>query len=365
MVGHIYIYGEIANYQDVNSQDYGIVSLKSVVNSLELNKDADEIVVHIHSPGGDVYEGLAIHDVLKASGKKITTRVEGLCASIATVILLAGSEREATPNSQIFIHNAWTFAMGDANELKKVSDGLQKYNDIINSIYTNNTKLTQEEAEKYMNEETEFTTVQALDNGFITREATELKAVAKINTNNMGIVENAKEFLAKFKDQAPETKNVIVALEDGTMIDSSSEVESPAIGDAWTVEGKSIESGTYATKSGYNVKIEAGKVIEAEKSEEPEIDIKAMAKELVELKASFDTIKAEKETLETEKEAELTKIKAELTDTTNVLNETLTKLKASTSVKFDDSKPEDKEEEIQVKGNRIEAYRKKKEQENK
>lgn len=345
MKGHIYIYGEIGNYQDVNSQDYGIVSLKSVVNALELNKDADEIVVHIHSQGGDVYEGLAIHDVLKASGKKITTRVEGLCASIATVILLAGETREATPNSQIFVHNAWTFAVGDADALKKVSEGLQKYNDIINNIYTDNTNLSEEDAKKYMNEETEFTTTQALENGFITQEVTELKAVAKININNMGLIEDAKKALG-ITPKTEDKVNVVVALEDGTMIDSSSEVEAPAKGDSWQIEAKNVESGNYVTKSGYNVTIENGKVIESLKNEEEVIDVKAMKEQMDNLQNSFDTLKAEKETLETEKNEEVATIKAQLEETSDLLGQTLTQLKAKKSVDFDDTKPEVKPEEI-------------------
>ena len=145
MIGHIYIYGEIANIQDKESSDYGIVSLSSVVNAVNSQKEAEEFIVHIHSVGGDVYEGLAIYDFLNSLDKKVTTVNEGLTASIATVVYLAGEERQATPNSQLFIHNAWTMTIGDADELAKQSEGLRKYNELISDIYVSKTNLTKEE----------------------------------------------------------------------------------------------------------------------------------------------------------------------------------------------------------------------------
>ena len=119
---HIQAYGDIENAQNAGASDYGIVSLKSIADQLATMPDAEGIVVHIHSRGGNVDEGFAIHDLLVNSGKEITTIVEGMCASIATVLSLAGTRREMTANSSFYIHNPFTMTMGNAAELSKTAE---------------------------------------------------------------------------------------------------------------------------------------------------------------------------------------------------------------------------------------------------
>lgn len=326
MSGHIYIYGEIGNWQSKESEDYGVVSLTSVVNAINNNKDAEELIVHIHSVGGDVYEGLAIYDALKSSGKKIITRNEGLCASIATVIYLAGEDREATPNSQFMIHNAWTFAMGDANEMEKTREGLQKYNDVINKIYTDNTNLTSETAKALMDAETEFNLSEALENGFVTKEIKQLKAVAKINTKNMSFnLEDIKKGLGLSKK--PEVKNVLLTLADGTNVESDSEESAPKVGDKITdEEGNNVPDGEHELQSGEVITTEGGLVTEVKEVEEEIEEVDEVAKENEELKAEVSALKSDIEGLN----AKLT----DFNETKEVLMEavkTVNALKASSS----------------------------------
>ena len=89
-VGDIFIYGDVYNQQsEQQNTAWGEVSLTSVKNQVKnLAADTDEYIVHIHSRGGDVYEGFAIHDYLRTLNKPVTTKIEGLCASIATIIAL-------------------------------------------------------------------------------------------------------------------------------------------------------------------------------------------------------------------------------------------------------------------------------------
>jgi len=107
--GHIFIQGIISPWQDKYAEDYGEVNIKQVTQQIQNNKDAEKLIIHIHSPGGDVDEGFGIHDILVAHGKannvEIETSIEGLCASIATVIAMAGSTRMITENSEFMIHN--------------------------------------------------------------------------------------------------------------------------------------------------------------------------------------------------------------------------------------------------------------------
>ena len=302
MTGHIYIYGEIANFQDKESSEYGVVSLSSVVNAVNSQKDAEEFIVHIHSVGGDVYEGLAIYDFLNSLDKKVTTVNEGLTASIATVVYLAGDERQATPNSQLFIHNAWTMTVGDADELAKQSEGLRKYNELISDIYVSKTNLTKEESLSLMKVETEFNSDEQIEKGFATIKVEKLKAVAKINTNKMNIKDSLKKISDDLGITKKEIKNVMLTLEDGTQIESSSEVAEPVVGDKLTLEdGTNVPDAEHVLQSGYIVTTVDGIITEVAVVEEEiapveeevvpselELEVEALKAELSELKNSIN-----------------------------------------------------------------------------
>ena len=73
MEGNIFIYGDIYPDQSDNASDYGVVSLKAITEQINAQKNADRFIVHIHSRGGDVNEGWAIHDAIVATGKEIIT----------------------------------------------------------------------------------------------------------------------------------------------------------------------------------------------------------------------------------------------------------------------------------------------------
>jgi len=294
MIGHIYIYGEIANIQDKESSDYGIVSLSSVVNAVNSQKEAEEFIVHIHSVGGDVYEGLAIYDFLNSLDKKVTTVNEGLTASIATVVYLAGEERQATPNSQLFIHNAWTMTIGDADELAKQSEGLRKYNELISDIYVSKTNLTKEESLSLMKVETEFNSDQQVANGFATIKVEKLKAVAKINTNKMNIKDSLKKISDDLGITKKEIKNVMLTLEDGTQIESSSEVAEPVVGDKLTMEdGTNVADAEHVLQSGYTVTTVDGIITEVAVAEEEIAPVEEEVVEPSELEVEVSALKAE------------------------------------------------------------------------
>ena len=294
MIGHIYIYGEIANIQDKESSDYGIVSLSSVVNAVNSQKEAEEFIVHIHSVGGDVYEGLAIYDFLNSLDKKVTTVNEGLTASIATVVYLAGEERQATPNSQLFIHNAWTMTIGDADELAKQSEGLRKYNELISDIYVSKTNLTKEESLSFMKVETEFNSDQQVANGFATIKVEKLKAVAKINTNKMNIKDSLKKISDDLGITKKEIKNVMLTLEDGTQIESSSEVAEPIVGDKLTMEdGTNVADAEHVLQSGFVVTTVDGIITEVAVVEEEIAPVEEEVVEPSELEVEVSALKAE------------------------------------------------------------------------
>lgn len=158
MTFDVKIYGEIVPFQDKwITEQGGYVNQTEVQNQLK-EADGKDIRVRIKSFGGDVEEGFAIYSELRRYAKennaKVTTLAEGQCASIATVIFLAGDERLVTEFTQPFVHNAWCYAMGDAQTLSKTAVDLEVVNDQIAKHYASHTELTYDEARELMNEET-------------------------------------------------------------------------------------------------------------------------------------------------------------------------------------------------------------------
>ena len=107
MTGNIYIYGEIGNQ----------VTLDTVLK--DITPEASEYIVHIISQGGDVFEGYAIYNAIKNTGKNITVHIEGVCASIATLIAATGNKIIMNTKSQFMIHNPRIGAM--AGEIKRLT----------------------------------------------------------------------------------------------------------------------------------------------------------------------------------------------------------------------------------------------------
>jgi len=165
---HIYIYGDIVNLQAPNLGQSGAVSLTSVKDAYTSNSSCDDIVVHIHSNGGSVFEGFAIHDFLLATRKPITTVVEGLCCSIATVIFLAGTERKLTENSRFLIHNPWGNAEGDAAYFLQYANELQNEQSRLLNFYKQHTGASASLLQSYMNAEKLMSPQLALDLKFAT-----------------------------------------------------------------------------------------------------------------------------------------------------------------------------------------------------
>ncbi len=101
------------------------VQAKDFLASLSATPGTD-LDVEISSPGGDMFAAVAMYNGLRASGKKITTRVMGVAASAASLVFMAGDNRVMPKNTHLMVHNPWTFAGGNAVELRETADFLDK-----------------------------------------------------------------------------------------------------------------------------------------------------------------------------------------------------------------------------------------------
>ena len=238
-VTHIYVYGDIINFQSSEVDDFGCVSLTSVKGQFDKNPNCEEIIVHIHSCGGDVFEGFAIHDFLVNTGKKVTTIVEGLCASIATVVFLAGSVRQLTENSRFLIHNPWTFTEGNADELEAVAADLRKEQQRLLDFYVLKTNGDAKALQLLMNEDKVIVADDALKLKFATEVIDTVKAAASMrNIAHQEIILNSLKIKTKKMKVENKTKLQGLIAKSKTLLKALAGIEDD---NAETVEASSVE----------------------------------------------------------------------------------------------------------------------------
>lgn len=152
-------------------------SVVKEINSLKAKK----LNVRINSPGGSVFDGIAIYNALSRHPAEVTTYIDGVAASIASVIALAGKKVIMADNAMFMIHNPWTFAMGDSGELRKQADVLDQVGETLITTYASRTDKDREVIRKAMDEETWFTADEAMAWGLATDKTAALPLAACIN----------------------------------------------------------------------------------------------------------------------------------------------------------------------------------------
>lgn len=138
---------------------------------------ADAIDLHINSPGGSVFDGQAIYNALVRHPASVTTYIDGLASSIASVIALAGDKVVMADNALFMIHNPWGFAQGSAEDMRKCADVLDKCRDTIVNVYTKKCSKAESDITAAMDAETWFDAREAFAFGFVDEVSTGSSAV--------------------------------------------------------------------------------------------------------------------------------------------------------------------------------------------
>jgi ATP-dependent Clp endopeptidase proteolytic subunit ClpP len=128
---------------------------------------ASEIEVQINSPGGDVFDGLAIYNALRMHPARVTTRIDGLAASAASFIVQAGDHRVIVQSAQMMIHEARGAVWGTADEIRQFADLVAQQNDVMAQLYAQRAGGDVEHFRELMTATTWFTDQQALDEGLV------------------------------------------------------------------------------------------------------------------------------------------------------------------------------------------------------
>lgn len=163
----VYLYDVIVS-DAATAEWYGGIAAEPFVK--ELNAlTAPTIHLRINSPGGDVFAGRAIEAAIRAHPSKIVAHVDGYAASSASFVAIAADEVEIAAGGFFMVHNSWTFAYGNADDLMQTAALLEKVDGTLVDSYARKTKGDKEVIRQWMADETWFTGQEAVDAGFADR----------------------------------------------------------------------------------------------------------------------------------------------------------------------------------------------------
>ena len=179
--------------------------------------DISSIDLHINSNGGDVFDGQAIHSLIKNHKGFVTAYIDGLAASIATVIAMGADKVIMPKNAMMMIHNAWTGLYGNANDLRKMADDLDHINDTIVNTYLAKVKDKTDEAtiRDLMDKESWLNAEECLSLGLCDEVSEPVKMAACLTKEQAHKFKNAPKELIKedYEFQSERAKQYIKFLE--------------------------------------------------------------------------------------------------------------------------------------------------------
>lgn len=156
--GAINMYAPIGAYE-------GEVGTKMVASILR-NMKGKAVTVNLNSPGGDFFEGVAIYNLLREYEGEVKVRVVGMAASAASIIAMAGDEVEIAESAFLMIHNAWTIALGNKDDMRETAAMLGKFDESMARVYEKRAGMDYEEIVKMMDNETWLSGKEAVEMGF-------------------------------------------------------------------------------------------------------------------------------------------------------------------------------------------------------
>lgn len=166
----IFVYDEIGGYG---------IQATNFIQDLENLGEVEQIDLRISSPGGSIIEGNVIYNAIKRHPANVTVYIDGMAASMASVIAMAGDEIIMADNALLMIHNPWTVSIGDSEQLRKDAELMDKMKSAIINAY-GRSNYSEEELEELMNSETWFTANEAIEAGLVDGTTEGIKAAASI-----------------------------------------------------------------------------------------------------------------------------------------------------------------------------------------
>lgn len=212
-----------------------------LVASVLRRADGADVVVNINSPGGDFFEGLAIHNLLATYKGNVIVNVIGLAASAASVIAMAGDDVNIAESAFIMIHNSWTIALGNRDDMRDIANTLEQFDNSMVALYAARTGQSEADIEAMMIAETWINGKDAVEQGF---------ASAIMPTKNVTVEQNQKDgknaalrkldiALAKSAMPRSERRKLLKEI-SGTP--SAAELTTPGAGEDESKDSKAVEA---------------------------------------------------------------------------------------------------------------------------
>ncbi len=187
---------------------------KQFVEDLKAVKNAKRLSIRVNSGGGCVFEGMAIFNAIDRHSGKKTVYIDGLAASIASVIAMAGESVIIAENAMFMIHDPFGGVLGPAAEMRKMADALDKIKEGMITSYQRKARLSGAEIAQMMSDETWMTAKEALDKGFVTHIGKAMQMAASIKLDPSHYKKIPQSFLPGQPGDGPEAdKKVFENLE--------------------------------------------------------------------------------------------------------------------------------------------------------
>lgn len=206
----VFIYGDIGGW-------WGGVSAEQFAKDLA-TLDVGTLNVRLNSPGGMVFEGVAIYNALARHKANVIVHIEGIAASIASVIAMAGDEIRIAEGSRLMIHDPWSIVAGTAVDLRAEADVLDGLKSDLIDIYAARTEQKRDDLASWMTDETWLSARDAVDKGFadeMTPAKKKRKESAHAQSTMFAYFRNAPRDLSAGEDQAPIARDFESFLREG------------------------------------------------------------------------------------------------------------------------------------------------------
>lgn len=176
------------------------VSARQFADELSALGTVKQIILRIHSPGGDVFDGIAIYNLLRKHPASLTVHIDGLAASMASVIAMAGDKVIMPENAMMMIHKPWGISGGNAHEMRDYADLLDKVEDVLIPAYAAKTGKTRDELVPMLEGETWLNGRECVEMGFADELAPAVTAMARLESKRT----------EEFRDMPQPLKNMIM-----------------------------------------------------------------------------------------------------------------------------------------------------------
>lgn len=194
--GELTLYGEISDVSWWGDE----ITPQQFKRDLDDLGDVSNLNIYINSPGGDVFAGQTIYSILKRSKARKTVYIDGLAASIASIVAMAGDEVVMPKNAMMMIHNAWTITSGNKDDLRNMADTLEKIDGVLAGVYVEKSGRELEEVQEKMNAETWMTADEAFEFGLVDRVNEEIKVAASLDKKFLNQYHNIPEDMPIHED---------------------------------------------------------------------------------------------------------------------------------------------------------------------